>query len=74
MKCFRISTTVFQLLIASLLVIFLWWDSTPVPGPDGRIVCDIYEFPFAIEAKYKSVTITTRAARSMTTVGFIDSA
>jgi hypothetical protein len=58
MKCLRISTSMLQLIIALSLVFFLWKDSTPVPGPDGRIVYEIIEIPFHVDERYRAVTVT----------------
>ena len=36
---------------------FLGLDSMPVPGPDGRIVCEVYEFPFIYDEHYHSISL-----------------
>lgn len=46
----------------------LGWDSTPVPGPDGRIVCEIYEFPYAYLQRYQAVSLYQTVPGKGTTV------
>jgi len=64
MKWFRITSIGCQLAIFLTLVILLCWDSTPVPGPDGRVVCEVYEFPFAYRAPHRAITIFAVQRRS----------
>jgi len=45
MKLFQLLTITRQFVIMVMLVTFLWWDSKPVAGPDGKIVCEFTDFP-----------------------------
>ncbi len=58
MKWYRITAIAWQLAICLALVTLLHWESTPVPGLDGRVVCEVYEFPFAHREEYRSITIS----------------
>jgi len=57
MKWFRITSIVWQIVIFLSLVTLLNWDSTPVPGLDGRVICDLYEFPCVRQQEHGTVTI-----------------
>ena len=52
-----ISTLIRQCLVLILVVAVLSWDSMPVPDPDGRYACDIYEFPSSYDERYKAISI-----------------
>ena len=57
MKWFRITSPGWQIIIVLALVIFLGWHSMPVPGPDGQVICEVYELPFAYDASYRAISI-----------------
>ena len=49
---------IWQIITFAVVVIFLSWDSSPVPGPDGRVVVDLYEFSLQQNMEsYRTVTI-----------------
>ncbi len=61
MKWFRITSLGWQSVIFLALVIFLVWESMPVPGPDGKVLIELYELSFDnIAQKYKKLTPFTR--------------
>jgi len=60
MKWFRITSPGWQISIVLSLVIFLGWDSMPVPGPDGKVIVELYELPWDSSLKnYKTIAVFT---------------
>jgi hypothetical protein len=57
MKWFRITSPGWQAAITSALVIFLGWDSMPVPGPDGRIAIELNELPSIYFKDYLAISL-----------------
>lgn len=58
MKWFCISSPGWQVVIVLTLLIFLGRDSMPVPGPDGRVVGELYACPVSTNPELAIVAIT----------------